>query len=105
LSILSFVTSIITTPHTHLSLPPSLPPPAIQRVILKYIEAEHKDPANGEELTPDDLITVKSSKGEEGEREGGREGGEGEERGVTARVGYICIYVCSLSASCFVLSS
>lgn len=33
-----------------------------KRVILKYIEAEHKDPANGEELTPDDLITVKSSK-------------------------------------------
>jgi len=45
----------------------------MQRVILKYIEAEHKDPANGEELTPDDLITVKSSKGKEGTE--GREGG------------------------------
>ncbi|KAM3568833.1 hypothetical protein VYU27_009058 [Nannochloropsis oceanica] len=44
-----------------------------KRVILKYIEAEHKDPANGEELTPDDLITVKSSKGKEGTE--GREGG------------------------------
>eukprot|EP00624_Nannochloropsis_granulata_P002594 evm.model.NODE_23073_length_9847_cov_24.724382.2 len=48
----------------------------MQRVILKYIEAEHKDPANGEELTPDDLITVKSSKGKGGSgREGWREGG------------------------------
>lgn len=61
------------------SLPPHvLPPylPTMQRVILKYIEAEHKDPANGEELTPDDLITVKSSKGKGGSgREGWREGG------------------------------
>jgi len=32
-----------------------------QRIILKYIEAEHKDPANGEELCPDDLIPVKAS--------------------------------------------
>ncbi|TFJ88734.1 hypothetical protein NSK_000303 [Nannochloropsis salina CCMP1776] len=32
-----------------------------KRVILKYIEAEHKDPANGEELSPDDLIPVKAS--------------------------------------------
>ncbi|EWM26492.1 cell cycle control protein [Nannochloropsis gaditana] len=32
-----------------------------KRVILKYIEAEHKDPANGEELCPDDLIPVKAS--------------------------------------------
>ncbi len=34
-----------------------------QRVILKYLESEGKDPATGEELTADDLIPVKANKG------------------------------------------
>lgn len=34
-----------------------------QRVILKYLEAEGKDPASGEEITAEDLVPVKSSKG------------------------------------------
>lgn len=32
-------------------------------MILKYIESEGKDPATGEELTADDLLPIKSSKG------------------------------------------
>jgi hypothetical protein len=37
--------------------------PHKQRVILKYLESEGKDPATGEELTADDLIPVKANKG------------------------------------------
>lgn len=37
--------------------------PVLQRVIMKYLEGEGKDPATGEPLTEDDLIPVKTSKG------------------------------------------
>jgi hypothetical protein len=34
-----------------------------QRVILKYVESDGKDPANGEELSAADLVPVKANKG------------------------------------------
>lgn len=58
--------SIGRPPHTHTHAyiypyPRTSKQP--QRVILKYIESEGKDPATGEELTADDLIPIKSNKG------------------------------------------
>ena len=64
------VAAAAATPRCVVSWPTADPPiPTLvhtahtQRVILKYIESEGKDPATGEELTADDLLPIKSSKG------------------------------------------